>query len=165
MAGGPLTLPGLISRGRRWPLGRAVWHQHLLLLAYLGLIFALSSITVGTEPTGDPLEAALAWVAPGVQNVLHVPMYFGLCMLWCRSLSWARLAPIWRVSLAAGLAVVYGAVDEAHQLYVPGRYASYTDVALNAFGALGAAWWIGARGSVSGRAVRGSPGDSESPGR
>ena len=34
------------------------------------------------------------------------------------------------------ITVVFGAIDEIHQLYVPGRYAGLLDIILNAVGAV-----------------------------
>ena len=36
----------------------------------------------------------------------------------------------------------FGILDEGHQLYVPGRYASLTDIALNSLGAAFAVWLL-----------------------
>jgi VanZ family protein len=50
------------------------------------------------------------------------------------------------------LSTAYGATDEAHQYFVPGRHADVADLAADALGALAAAvairaWGIIARGS------------------
>ncbi|NJN14405.1 MAG: VanZ family protein [Planctomycetes bacterium] len=41
----------------------------------------------------------------------------------------------------AAIAALYGVSDELHQLYVPGRFASVTDVLLDVAGALLALFW------------------------
>ena len=107
----------------------------LLPLATMAAIFVLSSIP-GSIAADDPASYRIfLWVPPDVQNVLHVPVFAVLAALW------QRAAELWfdRVRLAAAFAwvttVAYGGIDEWHQMHVPGRYASFTDLALDAVGA------------------------------
>lgn len=107
----------------------------LLPLVYMAAIFALSSIPDTAAPeTG--LERALQWVSPGAQNLLHIPLFGGLAWCWHWGLqSWVKQER-WRVGAALALTLAYSVLDEIHQLGVPGRFGSLTDVALNAAGAV-----------------------------
>jgi len=100
---------------------------------YMAGLFALSSIP---DDGGGP-GSRILFPPPGVQNLLHVPVYAGLAWVLAQALRGRRHAPL----LAAAIAVAYGALDEVHQMLVPGRTASVTDALLNALGAgLVAAW-------------------------
>ncbi len=116
--------------------------------AYLGIpllvmaaLYWLSSLP-GTPLTDEPeLSALFRWVPPSLQNALHIPAYAVLAWAWRWALdAWLR-APRARVIAAFSIASVYGFLDEWHQSFVPGRYASLTDVALDVAGA-GAGIWV-----------------------
>jgi VanZ family protein len=78
----------------------------------------------------------LGWVSPAAQNVLHVPAFAALSWAWAWALrAWLR-AQVGRVAGACVIASVYGVFDEWHQSFVPGRYGSLGDVALDALGAV-----------------------------
>lgn len=101
----------------------------------MACLFGASSIP-GDMP-GEP-PGPMAWLPPGLQNLLHVPAFGLLAWLWIRG-----LAPRFRLRtrLVAGisLTIAYALVDEWHQSYVPGRYSSATDVLADAAGAFLAA--------------------------
>ena len=87
-------------------------------------------------------------------KVLHAGAYALLAGLWAWALARGRLRDAsWRALLAAwAIASAYGATDELHQLFVPGRQADVFDFASDALGAAAAAgavwaWGIIARGS------------------
>ena len=111
-------------------------------LAIMAALYWLSSIP-GTPLAEDPDAYALfRWVAPEVQNVLHIPAYAVLSWAWHWSLA-DRLRPAGtRAIVAFAIASVYGLLDEWHQSFVPGRFASLTDVALDVAGALLGAWIV-----------------------
>ena len=72
-------------------------------------------------------------VSPGVQNLLHVPAYAVLTVLWL----WA-LKVGWRVPVALLVAMAcgaYGAALEVAQAFIAGRTGSFADALLNAAGA------------------------------
>ena len=106
----------------------------LIPIAYTAAIFALSSIPdTATPETG--LERALQWMSPDLQNLLHIPLFGGLAWCWHWGLqAWVKQES-WRLGAALGLTLAYSVLDEVHQLGVPGRFGSLTDVALNAVGA------------------------------
>lgn len=107
-----------------------------LALAWMTMIFGLSSIPGTIRPDDDHLYSVFVWLPPDLQNLLHVPVFGMLAWLWQRTF-WQRLArPLDTDALAIALTVGYGFLDEWHQSHVPGRYASLTDVALDGAGAL-----------------------------
>jgi VanZ family protein len=86
---------------------------------------------------------------------MHLLAYAGLALVLVRALSGARWSAVTAVTLlqAALLTVVYGASDEWHQSFVPGRTPDGLDILADAVGAALAvggvgmlAWW-GRRGT------------------
>ncbi|MHC4973921.1 MAG: VanZ family protein [Planctomycetota bacterium] len=108
----------------------------LIALAYMAALFLLSSI-----PDDSELGRRILFPPPAVQNLLHVPVYAGLTWLWWRSLK-GKTSPRPAVLCAAAIAIGYGVLDEIHQMYVPGRFASVTDALLNAAGAAAVVAWV-----------------------
>ena len=100
-------------------------------LLLMGFIFVLSSI-----PDHGQSDTFLGFIPPTIQNLLHIPLFALLAWLWCRALTGAdrRLAVV--LALAGAISFAWSLSDEFHQLYVPGRYASLTDVTLNLLGVL-----------------------------
>jgi VanZ family protein len=114
----------------------------------MGVFYGLSSLR-GTPLPDDPaLYAVFYWVPPSVQNALHVPAYAALAWTWYWALgAWLRV-PVARAIGACAIASAYGVFDEWHQSFVPGRYASLTDVVLNVAGVALGIWlaaWIESR--------------------
>jgi hypothetical protein len=107
-----------------------------LAVAYMAMLFLLSSI-----PDDSALGHRILFPPPAVQNLLHVPVYAVLTWLWWRALR-AKAGPRAAVLCAGAIAVGYGILDEIHQMYVPGRFASVTDALLNAAGAAAVVAWI-----------------------
>lgn len=105
-------------------------HRLLLPATYMLGIFALSSIP-GDQPDTE-LGRIFQWVQPQVQNLLHIPLFGGLAASWYWALPGHRQSQ--RIAFSIGITILYGCFDEWHQLHVPGRYASWTDLALNAAG-------------------------------
>jgi glycopeptide antibiotics resistance protein len=78
---------------------------------------------------------------PTWQNLLHVPAYFILAMLWWRTLRTQKWSITAAVTAAVLVSAAYGVLDEVHQYFVPGRFLSVADATLNLVGALlGGAW-------------------------
>lgn len=96
-------------------------------------IFVLSSIP--GKGSGKAVQFIVD-LAPQLQNLLHIPLFALLQFLWLRALAaqGARGAGLFASSLL--ITVGYGLLDEFHQSFVPGRYASLTDLLLNLTGAL-----------------------------
>ena len=99
------------------------------LILWMGLIFFLSAqpTLVGME---DDIKGKI------IYKTAHVIAYAVLVWLWWRAwspqrrLSWATVLP------AFILTVLYGASDEIHQLFVPGRHGRLADVLIDTGGAL-----------------------------
>ncbi len=94
-------------------------------IAWMGVIFYLSAQSTLPEitPGGPDLQAIIG----------HLVVFAVLGWLWWRALreSGARHPAVW----AFALAIAYGATDEFHQKFVPGRTADLMDLTLDAIGA------------------------------
>lgn len=99
----------------------------------MAAIYVLSSIP---GKGGGKAARFMADVDPQLQNLLHLPVFALLQYLWLRGLAarGVRGAGLFAGSLLITLG--YGVFDEFHQYFVPGRYASLTDLLLNLTGAL-----------------------------
>ncbi|MFN2321742.1 MAG: VanZ family protein [Trueperaceae bacterium] len=125
-------MPERRHRAAAW-LGAAAW---------AALLFGLSSLPAGATPT-SPISF------PGDDKVVHAALYAVLGGL-------LRVA-VGRTGPAIALAAAYGATDEAHQAFVPGRDADAFDWFADVAGAaLGAA--LAARAWRTWRASRGGDG-------
>jgi hypothetical protein len=112
----------------------------MLTLGYTGGIYWLSSLP--GDATQGGLSGIIAWTPPALQNLLHVPLFGLLAWLWHRTLVAWNMHHRPAFCAAFMLAVGFGIFDEWHQLHVPGRYASFTDIALNCTGAALVLWWV-----------------------
>jgi len=121
----------------------------LLTVCYMVGVYWLSSIPGEVDPESPLLSGIIAWTPPAVQNLLHIPLFGILAWLWYRTLdAWNtqhKLALTTALLLTAG----FGVFDEWHQLHVPGRYASFTDIALDCAGGLLVLWWVHRRRAAS----------------
>jgi VanZ family protein len=99
-------------------------------IAYAAIIFAVSQIP-GREIARLGIDL---W-----DKGLHAAEYAVLGALlaaWQLARPPRRAGTPWRrVAAAIGIAIAYGALDEIHQMFVPGRQSSLLDVAADAFGA------------------------------
>ncbi len=106
----------------------------LVPIAYMALIFGLSSIPATGGADDFEVRRPETWLSSPIQNLLHVPTYGLLAALvW-----WSLIPRLRSVPLQAGLACVvaglYGVVDELHQAFVPGRSSSARDMLFNTVG-------------------------------
>lgn len=138
-----MFLSGMLARRRTpvkahaspWVGCAARW---LPAVFWMGGIFYLSHQAAPMGATPKPWESIIA----------HLGLYAGLAVL----LSWAlaavpgvgRPAGRWTLVAVIALTLLYGASDELHQAFVPGRTASMVDVALDAAGATMGAALVGA---------------------
>jgi VanZ family protein len=125
----------------RWAARPARAWESIYPVGFMALIYYLSSIP--GEPIAaeeDVLTTVLVWMPPSLQNLLHVPVFALLSVLWCRTLRGWPLGPAVAIAGAILIAAGYGLFDEWHQLSVPGRYGSATDCVSNAIGAAAGAW-------------------------
>lgn len=106
--------------------------RFVLPLVYMLGIFALSSLP-GDSSNGGSFVGLLP---PNLQNFLHIPLFAGLAFSWLYALKkHLRYTLLIQALIAFAISVIYGITDELHQMVVPGRYASATDIALDAVGA------------------------------
>ncbi len=77
-------------------------------------------------------------------KVAHAVIFGGLAALTAWGLY--RVLSHWPLSRVLLLAVlfttIYGAIDEAHQWFVPGRQSDVLDLCADLLGASVAAWWL-----------------------
>ena len=113
-------------------------------LAWMGIIFYLSSLTQ-TEPPTVPLLGN--W-----QSLVGHLVLYGICAALMEGSIWgwvSRFRLRWALVAAAGSSA-YGMSDEFHQSFVAGRYATVEDVLVNTVAAIVAAiglWLIVTRWS------------------
>lgn len=103
----------------------------LILLGYMGLLFILSSI-----PDVENANGILEGVPNIIQNMLHLPAYGILALLWLLTLKPYGITERLRVYISILLASGYSALMELLQIWVPGRYPSVWDLTLNVTGAI-----------------------------
>jgi hypothetical protein len=120
-------------------------------LLFVAVLYGLSSMP-GTPLPDDPaIYGVFYWLPPSVQNALHVPAYAALTLSWRWALrAWLR-TPNACVFGACAIAFACGVLDEWNQSFVPGRYASLTDIVLNGAGVALGIWlaaWIESRAAA-----------------
>ena len=111
-------------------------------LAWMGLIFYLSSLTQSETPQVPLLGN---W-----QSLVGHLVLYGICAALIEGSIWTWVSEQrlrWAFAAAAA-ATAYGISDEYHQSFVAGRHATVEDVLVNTIAAMAAAfgiWWIAAR--------------------
>ena len=122
--------------------GTRGWPALLPPLAIMVVTFIVSSI-----PGGDEQAASLlGFVPPAIQNLLHIPLFGLLAWAWCKALAVPARTTARVIVPAALITIGWSVFDELHQLYVPGRFASLTDMTLNLTGiAIGLGWFARTR--------------------
>ncbi len=96
-------------------------------------LIALLSLIPGEPMEGDSqLVFLVAAIPSAFQNTMHLVLYFVLALSW----SWALDPGHQRLLPAALLSTAYGIALEVAQLWIPGRFASLLDFALNTAGVL-----------------------------
>ncbi|MCA9576817.1 MAG: VanZ family protein [Polyangiales bacterium] len=126
------------ERGHGPPSRRDVLRAWAPAVAYMGLIFGLSSMH---------LQAQIIEQLPFRDKLVHTIEYAvlgGLCAYATRR-TWPLHAALRTSLLGAFLAVAFGVSDEIHQSFVPGRNADVNDILADVLGAslgvLVAAYW------------------------
>ncbi len=131
-------------------------HQ-LAAIGWALLIFALSSIPkLPTIPTG----------VRAIDKVAHFVEYFVFGVLLAGAFAQSSGHQLLRRSLlgAGLLGLLYAALDEIHQRFVPGRFAAVQDVVADALGLAAALvayyWWHQRRLRVAGLSAPSRPGST-----
>ncbi len=123
------------------------------MFVWMGVVFVMSSDFGSADHTSRILTPLLRWLMPrlspdGIEQVhlvarklAHVAEYAVLALLVFRALRILRDYPVarwsWSLALMAlGIAAIYAATDEAHQMFVASRGPSIIDVAIDASGAV-----------------------------
>jgi VanZ family protein len=107
-----------------------------VIVLVLMLAIAVLSLTPDRPQPGDTVFEWLVHVTPTLtQKLLHVAIYglFAVSLWWfLERIDRASARLLTAFAIAAG----FGAAMEALQVFVPGRFGSIVDVALNAVGAV-----------------------------
>jgi len=85
--------------------------------------------------TGDTGQV-MGFVPSTIQNILHLPVYGLLGLLWILTLRTRGFPENRSVWLAILLSSAYGGLMEFYQIWVPGRVPSATDFLVNVGGIL-----------------------------
>ena len=119
-------------------------------LAWMALIFTASSLSSEALESAGAAKASRSAPIVANQVTVHLIEFGVLAALLYRALSFRRGVFVrWVIVVVATTA--YGASDEFHQSFVPGRYPSWPDIAFDTVGAiLGSSvalgWiWLGRR--------------------
>ena len=139
------TLPQTAPSWRGWDARRA-W---LLVLAWLVIIFVLSSEGFSETSTGSVLRPFLRWLFPewstaeirnlhhAIRKAAHMSVYGVLALLGFRALRLSLAANLPRLAgLAVGLVLVTAASDEFMQSFSKTRTGSVLDVGYDLAGAV-----------------------------
>jgi len=108
-------------------------------LSYMGVLFILASIP-DTGDTTTTLDHLLALVPPTVQNLLHIPAYGLLVLLWLSVLRTHGMAERRSLYVALPLALAFGGITELYQVCVPGRVSSILDFLFDTAGIVSFVW-------------------------
>ena len=105
----------------------------LLPILYMAFIFVLSSISAGSD---DKMMGV--YIKPGLQNILHIPLYGILSILWLHFFRKKKLTAyslkLKAVVYTLIICIAYGIFDEFHQYLIPGRSANIADCFFNIVG-------------------------------
>lgn len=106
------------------------------------LIYALSVIPA--DPTYETGFRFLTDLNPSIQNLLHIPAYALLTLLYLRYCFCFPLTTPRIILYCLAVLMPFGILNEVAQSFVIGRYGSLIDICLNITGIL-AGLWIGIR--------------------
>jgi len=103
----------------------------ILPIAYMLLLFFLCSL-----PDTNTSQNTLTNIPSMLQNLLHLPAFGGLAILWLFSLRYFALSSRASQQIAVIVSISYGGLLELVQIWVPGRFASLGDFLFNCLGVL-----------------------------
>jgi glycopeptide antibiotics resistance protein len=102
-------------------------------VVYMSLILMTSVIPMDRDIEGLRF---LIELKPLVQNLLHIPMFAILAILWLQISKQYEIEGKKRIVLILLLSFGFGILNELIQLTIPGRYAGILDMGLNTIGVL-----------------------------
>jgi VanZ family protein len=128
------------------PLARRARDGSLLVIWLWGPVVAYMAVIFGLSATSSPPMPSMV-----SDKVVHALVYGGLALVALRASAGGRLTGITRVTSVAAwvIATVYGASDEYHQSFVPGRSAEIADLVADALGAALATGLAAASGIIA----------------
>jgi VanZ family protein len=100
---------------------------------YMLLILISSIIPMDREIKGFQFLFSLK---PGLQNLLHVPVFAFLSVLWFRIMRCFKIEYWLKIIYIIIITCGYGVINEMVQMFIPGRYASLIDLCLNSIGSV-----------------------------
>jgi hypothetical protein len=104
-----------------------------LVLSYMLLLLASSLIPMDRDIEGLQFIIDLK---PTIQNLLHIPMYIVLAILFLQILQNYQIEG-WKGNILGFLGCgCFGIINEIIQIVVPGRYGGLTDIGLNLIGTI-----------------------------
>ena len=107
--------------------------RFILPTTYMTCIYILSSIPGGaTSPSSASLILSL--VPSSLQNLLHIPLFAGLYLSYQWAFNPISIAKGFTQIIAVSACISFAALDELHQMTVPGRFASLSDFILDTLG-------------------------------
>lgn len=107
---------------------RLLWIRRVAPFAWMGFMFWLSAqphLPSAPEP----------WLDLLLKKLGHAALYAVLAALWWQAFLTTPISPRQAALWAFIISALYGASDEFHQSFVPGRSARVTDVLIDAAGA------------------------------
>ena len=106
------------------------------IFTYLPVVLCAGVIFVSSSIPSEAFPKVEFW---GWAKLVHVAYYFVLALLTNRALLHQRTFPLLSrhpLLFSFLFALLYGATDEFHQQFTPGRHAQLLDVLIDGFGAL-----------------------------
>jgi VanZ family protein len=112
------------------------WRHQFPAIAWAAVIFGISSLPGSIVPFSTPFQ---------LDKLFHAGIFFVLCYLLNRALfDQSRFPSLSNYHLVISLLVViaYGASDEIHQIFVPGRDPDFYDALADSLGGLACTWYL-----------------------
>lgn len=111
------------------------YRMSLTLALMVGML--VLSVMPARTTRGDPALVSLIAAVPSlIQKLLHLVLYGVLAGLWTWTLHPLDMTPRLAGTCVLALTIGFGATMEWFQSRIPGRFGTWTDVGLNAIGAI-----------------------------
>lgn len=96
-------------------------------------IYVLSSIP-GDATNPSSASIILSLVPSSLQNLLHIPLFAGFYLSYQWAFNPTSIAKGFTQLISVSACISFAALDELHQMTIPGRFASLSDFALDTLG-------------------------------